>query len=212
MTQLKKSDDFQNNEKIDFEFPDDNNKSFIAKTFSFLLELIKTVIISLAIILPIRYFIIQPFYVKGASMEPNFHDKDYLIINEFAYRFNEPERGDIVIFKNPRNPKEFFIKRIIGLPIEKIKIYDNKVYLYNSEYSEGNIIEELYLPEGRDTRGNEIIELKGNEYYVLGDNRDHSLDSRTFGPIAKDSIIGKVWVRGWPLDKFTIFEEEKYNL
>ncbi|OGF20289.1 signal peptidase I [Candidatus Falkowbacteria bacterium RBG_13_39_14] len=212
MTQLKKSDDFQNNEKNDFEFPDDNNKSFIAKTFSFLLELIKTVIISLAIILPIRYFIIQPFYVKGASMEPNFHDKDYLIINEFAYRFNEPERGDIVIFKNPRNPKEFFIKRIIGLPIEKIKIYDNKVYLYNSEYPEGNIIEELYLPEGRDTRGNEIIELKGNEYYVLGDNRDHSLDSRTFGPIAKDSIIGKVWVRGWPLDKFTIFEEEKYNL
>lgn len=212
MTQLKKSGDFQNNEKIDLEFPDDNNKSFIAKTFSFILELIKTVIISLAIIIPIRYFVIQPFYVKGASMEPNFQDKDYLIINEFVYRFSEPERGDIVIFKNPRNLKEFFIKRIIGLPMEKIKIYDNKVYLYNNGYPEGAIIEELYLPKGRDTRGNEIIELKGNEYFVLGDNRDHSLDSRTFGPIEKDSIIGKVWVRGWPLDKVTIFEEEKYNL
>ncbi|MFH1030345.1 MAG: signal peptidase I [bacterium] len=212
MTQLKKSGDFQNDEKIDLDFPDDNNKSFIAKTFSFIFELIKTVIISLAIILPIRYFIIQPFYVKGASMEPNFYDKDYLIINEFTYRVSAPQRGDIVIFKNPRNTKEFFIKRIIGLPNEKIKIYDNKIFLHNTEYPDGAMIEEIYLPEGSDTRGNEIVELEENEYYVLGDNRNHSLDSRVFGPINKDLMIGKVWVRGWPLDKFTVFGEEEYKL
>ncbi|MFH0853978.1 MAG: signal peptidase I [bacterium] len=210
MTQLKKSEDFQNEEKVDLNFPNDN-KSFFAKFFGFILELIKTIIISLAIILPIRYFVIQPFYVKGASMEPNFHDKDYLIINELKYRFNEPERGDIIIFKNPRNTKEFFIKRIIGLPNEKIKIYDGKIFLYNEEHIDGVLIEELYIPEEY-TKGNEILELRQNEFFVLGDNRNHSLDSRTFGPITKDSIIGKVWVRGWPLNKFSIFGEEKYDL
>lgn len=210
MTQLKKSENLQSEEKIDLDYQNDN-KSFLVKFFGFILELIKTVAISLAIILPIRYFVIQPFYVKGASMEPNFHDKDYLIINEFVYRLNEPERGDIVIFKNPRNSKEFFIKRIIGLPNEKIKIYDGKILLYNENYPDGILIEELYLPKD-DTKGNEIVELQQNEFYVLGDNRDHSLDSRTFGPINRDSIIGKVWVRGWPLDKFTVFGEEKYNL
>lgn len=211
MTELKKGEDLKNEEINEWDVAN-SNRSFISKTFSFILELVKTLIISLTIILPIRYFIIQPFYVKGASMEPNFHDKDYLIINEFTYRVSAPQRGDIVIFKNPRNTKEFFIKRIIGLPNEKIKIYDNKIFLYNDGYPDGAIIEEIYLPEGGDTRGNEIVELKENEYYVLGDNRNHSLDSRVFGSINKNLIIGKVWVRGWPLDKFTVFGEEEYKL
>lgn len=188
------------------------SRSKLASLFSFLGEVVKTVLISLAIILPVRYFIIQPFYVKGASMEPNFLDKDYLIINEFIYNFKDPERGDVVVFKNPKNTEEFFIKRIIGLPGEKIKVFDNKIEIYNEKNLQGVVISESYLPEGINTKGTEMETLGKGEYYVFGDNRDKSLDSRTFGAISEDSIIGKVWLRGWPLDRFSIFKQEDYNL
>lgn len=212
MVELKKSQDNENNKEEYLEFMDDQKKTRFSKSLSFIGELIKTVLISLAIILPIRYFIIQPFYVKGASMEPNFYDKDYLIINELIYRLEEPKRGDIIVFRNPRNTEEFFIKRVIGLPHDKIKIYNNRVYLYNEENSDGVELKEYYLPDGRETRGNEVIEVKDDEYYVLGDNRDRSLDSRVFGPINKDSMVGKVWLRGWPLNNVTIFKGVEYNL
>src|SRR3989344_5652344 len=93
--------------------------------FSYVFELIKVVVISLAIIIPVRYYLIQPFYVKGASMEPNFYDKEYLIIDEISYRFYAPERGDIVVFRYPGDPGQFFIKRVIGLPGESIRIRNN---------------------------------------------------------------------------------------
>ena len=88
----------------------------IKDIFSFFFELVKIIVISLVIIIPVRYFLIQPFYVKGASMEPNFYDHEYLIIDEITYRFRDPERGEIIVFRYPRNPQEYFIKRIIGLP------------------------------------------------------------------------------------------------
>ena len=91
---------------------------------SFVFELIKIVVISLVIIIPVRYFLIQPFYVKGASMEPNFYDHEYLIIDEITYRFNEPQRGDIIVFRYPRNPQEYFIKRLIAMPGEEVQIKD----------------------------------------------------------------------------------------
>lgn len=215
MVELKKSQniDGQEEDEKSWDCVDEKigAKSKLASFFSFLGEVIKTVLISLAIILPVRYFVIQPFYVKGASMEPNFLDKDYLIINEFIYRFKEPERGDIIVFKNPRNQEEFFIKRVIGLPGEKVKVFDNRIEIYNEENPQGIIINEPYLPEGRNTRGTEMEELGKGEYYVFGDNRDNSLDSRVFGAIKIDSIVGKVWVRGWPLDRFSIFKHEYYN-
>src|SRR3989339_2004483 len=97
----------------------------------FVLEVVQIVIISAAIIIPIRYFLIQPFYVKGASMEPNFYDHEYLIIDEISYRFHEPQRGDIVVFRYPDDPSQFFIKRLIGLPSEIIKINDGKITIIN---------------------------------------------------------------------------------
>jgi len=181
----------------------------------FFVEIVKVVIISLAIIIPVRYFLIQPFYVKGASMEPSFHDREYLIINEIAYRFENPQRGDIIVFRYPKDPSQYFIKRIIGLPGEKIKIKDNKVYVYNDKYPNGVAInEDIYLPEDELTPnlGKTEFILGDDEYFVLGDNREFSLDSRRFGPVPKRLIIGKAWIRGWPFDKITIFQAPQYNM
>jgi len=181
--------------------------------FSFTFELIKVVVISLLIIIPIRYFLIQPFYVKGASMEPNFYDHEYLIINEISYRFNEPERGDIVVFRYPRNPEEYFIKRIIGLPGERIQIKDGRIYIYNQDNPDGVKLEELYLTPDTKTysMNEEIIALSKDEYYILGDNRSSSKDSRSFGPVNRSFIIGKVLLRGWPFDRIGLFETPVYE-
>ncbi len=171
-------------------------------------EFLKVVVISLLIILPIRYFIIQPFYVKGASMEPTFHDHEYLIIDEISYRFNRPQRGEVIVFRYPFNPQEYFIKRIIGLPGEKIDLVDGDIFVYNNENPDGlKLDESLYLAENVRTYNieDDIIELKENEYFVLGDNRYASKDSRTFGPLDETFITGKVLLRGWPFSRFTVF-------
>jgi signal peptidase I len=183
----------------------------IKRFTEYTLEIIKVILISLAIIVPVRYFLIQPFYVKGASMEPNFFDHEYLIINEISYRFNAPERGDIVVFKYPRDPSQYFIKRIIGLPNETLEIKDGKIVIFNSDHQDGMVLEENYLEENIKTFGNRTISLGLEEYFIMGDNRLASFDSRSFGPIKKESIVGKVWFRGWPFNKLKIFETPEYN-
>lgn len=210
-----KNEDESYIEKEEWNSIEDNNKSssWLMTVLNFSWEIIKTIAISLAIILPIRYFVIQPFYVKGASMEPNFYDNEYLIINELSYRFKNPERGDIIVFQSPLDKNDFFIKRIIGLPNERVKVTDNGIYVYNSEHPEGALIEEEYLPKDDMIAGDYgIIRLGNDEYYVLGDNRGRSLDSRFFGAINKKSIVGRVWLRGWPFNRVKIFSHEKYNL
>lgn len=180
--------------------------------FAFVFELVKIVVISLVIIVPIRYFLIQPFYVKGASMEPNFYDHEYLIIDEITYRFNEPQRGDIVVFRYPRNPQEYFIKRMIALPGETIQIKDGAVTIFNKENPDGLTLNEYYLPEGLKTYGlsEEKVELSADEYFVLGDNRNSSKDSRSFGPVNRTYITGRVLLRGWPFNRVKVFEAPAY--
>ena len=183
------------------------------EALKFFLELIKVAFISLAIIVPVRYFLIQPFYVKGASMEPNFHDREYLIINEIGYRFNKPERGDIIVFKYPADPKSFFIKRVIALPGERVEIKNGEIRIYNDENINGSVLDEsTYIPSGVHTSGSVDTTVEIGEYFVLGDNRNASLDSRSFGPIPKENIIGRAWLRGWPLDKIDVFDRLIYNL
>lgn len=184
--------------------------------FSFLLELVKIVVISLVIIIPVRQFLIQPFYVKGASMEPNFHDHEYLIINEITYQFNQPDRGDIIVFRYPKNPQEFFIKRVIGLPGEKVQIKDGNVYIHNKANPDGVLLDESYLPQGLKTYGyseEETTELGEKEFFVLGDNRGSSKDSRSFGPVNESFVVGKVMLRGYPFNKVKLFNNQPdYNL
>lgn len=177
------------------------------KIFLFLREIIKLAAIALVIIVPVRYFLIQPFYVKGTSMEPNFHNYEYLIIDELSYRFEAPQRGEVVVFRYPRDPQEHFIKRIIGLPGEDVQIKDNHVYIYNKEHPNGFVLNEAYLNPSEVTLANNEnrITLKTDEYFVLGDNRDASQDSRFFGPVNKSFITGRVWLRGLPLNKAKVF-------
>lgn len=177
----------------------------------FLVEIAQVVLISLAIILPVRAFLIQPFVVRGASMEPNFYDNEYLIIDELSYRFREPVRGEIVVFKYPSDPSQYFIKRVIGLPGETVEISENTVTIFSDEEPLGVKLEEEYLGDVT-TLGKKRVELKGDEYYLLGDNRDYSLDSRKFGPVARDYIVGRVWVRGFPFSRIDTFPAPIYSL
>ncbi len=178
----------------------------------FVFELIQVAAISLAIIIPVRYFLIQPFYVKGASMEPNFFDHEYLIIDEVSYRFRTPERGDIVVFRYPNDPSQFFIKRVIGLPGETVEIANGKVKVFNDSNPNGFTLPEKEYLEQIITATTRNVTLKSNEYFVLGDNRTASLDSRYFGPVVRDAIVGRVWLRGWPLDRWKVFEKPVYSI
>lgn len=180
----------------------------------FVWEITKVVAISLAIILPVRYYLIQPFYVKGASMEPNFFDHEYLIIDEISYRFSAPERGQVIVFRYPRNPQEYFIKRVIGLPGEEVMVKDGRVQIFNPENPNGLTLTEDYLADDTMTFAinnsdlEEKVSVGSDEYYVLGDNRNASKDSREFGPVNKSFITGKVWLRGWPFDRAAVFNAE----
>lgn len=146
-------------------------------------------------------------------MEPNFYDHEYLIIDEITYRFNEPKRGDIIVFRYPRNPQEYFIKRVIGLPGEEVQIKDGSVIVYNQTSPNGTTLDEPYLAADVKTYGltDEKVALAANEYYVLGDNRNSSKDSRSFGPVNRSFVTGRVILRGWPFNRVKVFEAPTYS-
>lgn len=175
----------------------DNNNGG-GKIFFMLREILEVVVISLLIVIPIRYFLVQPFFVKGASMEPNFKDGEYLIVDEISYRLGEPKRGDVIVFKYPLDPSQYYIKRIVGLPEETIAIRDGKITIFNNLYPDGFVLNEVYLPQGSITNNNAEARLGNKEYFVLGDNRTASFDSRRWGTLSRDNIIGKAALRAWP--------------
>ena len=169
------------------------------------------IIIILAVI--IRFFI-QPFSVFGASMEPNFYDHEYIIVNQISYKLKQPKRGDVIVFKYPKDKTKNYIKRIIGLPGEKIEIKDNNVFIYNKENLVGTKLQESYLKEDTETetKNNNNIELKSNEYFVMGDNRKFSSDSREWGILTSDNILGKVWFVCWPFSNWQVLKNTEYNI
>lgn len=188
----------------------------------FILEIIKVFVLAFIIIFPIRVFLFQPFFVQGASMQPTFENNEYLIVNEFGYKktvasvfgnnlftvnpFKEIERGAVIVFSYPKNRNQFFIKRVIGLPGEKIQVKDNKTTIFNAEHPNGIILNENeYLTKHVKTIGDLVVTLKADEYFVMGDNRMFSSDSRFWGPIREEDVIGKVLVRAWPLNRLSVF-------
>ena len=172
------------------------------KKESLLKEVLKFSLIAILIVAPIRIFIAQPFIVSGASMEPTFHSSEYLIVDQLSYRFEEPHRGEVIIFKYPKNPSTFFIKRIIGLPGETVEMRNGKVFIKNEMILDGFPIEEPYLKE--ETSDTFTTTLGEEEYFVLGDNRKHSSDSRVWGPLEKKFIVGKTFGRLLPITEIKI--------
>lgn len=159
-------------------------------------ELIKLVFLSLFIVIPFRLYIAQPFVVEGASMDPTFDTGDYLIVDELTYHWKSPERGSVLIFKYPKDPKKSFIKRVIGLPNETVLITNGQVVIVNKENPEGLILDESYVKF--DKKENLSYTLGADEYFVLGDNRMASADSRVWGAVPEENIIGRPVVRFYP--------------
>ncbi len=161
-------------------------------------------LIILVIVLPIRLFVAKPFIVSGTSMYPTFDTWHYLIIDQLTYRFDEPQRGDVVVFRFPQNPSRFFIKRIIALPEETITLNGNEVRISNEAHPEGFILDEPYLSPDY-LKGSQLTTTLGDdEYFVMGDNRKASADSRYWGPLELDRIVGRAYVRLFPFTTIDI--------
>lgn len=175
----------------------EKNPSIIKSYLFVAWEFVKIVIIAAVIVLPIRYFLFQPFIVKGESMVPNFHSGDYLIVDEISYAFRMPKRGEVIVLKYPQNISERFIKRIIGLPGERVRINNGKITILKNG-SESVLDEKEYLPILSLTKGNIDMVLGDGEYFVLGDNRQFSYDSRLWGALPKEDIVGRAFLRIYP--------------
>lgn len=158
-------------------------------------DIAKTLILVVAIAFLIRFYLVQPFYVEGQSMEPNFNNSEYLLIDEITYQFRDPKRGEVIVFKPPISTYQNYIKRIIGLPGETIVFKNGDVFLKPDDQDELIKISEAYIPaETRTTTNNdEEISIPEKEYFVMGDNRNQSSDSRIFGSVNKKNITGRAW-------------------
>ncbi len=177
----------------------------------FFIDLFKVLILGAFAVVFIRYFIFKPFIVKGASMEPNYQEKEYLIIDELSYYIGKPERGETVVIRRRSDDREYFLKRIIGLPTERVVISGGRVRIFNTAQPQGAYLDEhRYLGTSVLTDGSIDVTLGPDEYYVLGDNRSASLDSRKIGPIVRRDIIGRALLRGWPFDRVGYLIEEPY--
>ncbi|MFC1624997.1 signal peptidase I [Patescibacteria group bacterium] len=179
---------------------------------AFFLDVLEVVVFAIAFFLFLYLLVFQPHKIKGASMDPNFKDAEYLLTDKVSYRFGEPKRGDVIVFKAPGLEGEEFIKRIIGLPGEEVSINENKIYI------NGNILDEKYLTPDKYTSGG-IFLSEGNtltvpeeSYFVMGDNRQHSSDSRSWGFVPKKDIGGKAWFIYWPISDLGTVKAINYNL
>lgn len=172
---------------------------------NFIIETLKFSLIAILIVLPFRIFIAQPFLVSGASMSPNFETGHYLIVDQLSYNFKNPQRGEVVVFKYPNDTKKFFIKRIIGLPNETVKIEGSKIFIKNEENPNGIELKENYVENLG--QNNTEITLKDDEYFVMGDNRPASSDSRVWGPLSEKLIVGRAFLRLFPFNEISVFPE-----
>ena len=197
---------------LESEAPDitDHLPSPLKRIVNFFLDFVETAVVALSIFVVVYLFLVQPHEIKGGSMEPTFNNNEYILTDKISYRFKEPKRGDVVIFKAPKNPDVDYIKRIIGLPGERIKIQNGAIYINGKKLSEPyirditSLTSTQYLQEGVETT------VPEGYFFVMGDNRTGSMDSREFGPIAENVIIGHAILRYWPLPALGLVPSVSY--
>ncbi|PIT90882.1 signal peptidase I [Candidatus Kaiserbacteria bacterium CG10_big_fil_rev_8_21_14_0_10_49_17] len=194
-----------------FKYNSSNMDTPIERNENFFVEILKFSLIALLIVVPIRFFIAQPFVVSGASMSPAFEDGEYLVIDQLSYRFNEPQRGDVVIFRYPRDPRTYFIKRIVGLPGESLEMSGKTLYVRNDENPDGFALSEPYIAKENEQGNFFSVTLADDEYFVLGDNRAASSDSRVWGPLNEQYLIGRSFLRLIPLTHIGILPGDYRN-
>lgn len=166
-------------------------------------EIATFLVLAVVIVLPIRLFVAQPFVVEGESMYPTFDSGDYLIVDELTYHFEEPKRGDVVVFRYPQNPEVFYIKRVIGLPGETVSINEGQVSIQKAD---GNtiVLEEAYVI-AEDATYTESTTVGPGEFYVMGDNRPRSSDSRVWGLLPEEDLMGRAFLQLLPANNIELF-------
>jgi signal peptidase I len=180
----------------------------------FILEFIQSIVLALSVFVLLYLFVAQPNEVKGSSMEPNFLNGEYLLTDKLSYQFSTPKRGDVVVFKAP--PSEpcaaeecEYIKRVIGVPGDKVKVENSKVFLNGMELAQPFLPSDYVTTSGSFLAEGIEITVGEGEYLCLGDNRSHSRDGREFGPIKKDAIVGKAFLKYWPVSSVGLVPQTK---
>ncbi len=173
------------------------------KKMSIVRDSITLILLVLLVVIPIRIFIAQPFIVDGESMYPTFQNGNYLIVDELTYHFEKPQRGDIIVFRYPGNPSIFYIKRIIGLPGETVTIKNGTITITEPDGA-SRVLNEPFI-SARDTSYNMSTTLSMSQYFMMGDNRPRSSDSRVWGPLPARNIIGRVFLRLAPFNEINVF-------
>ena len=165
---------------------------------SIVTELLESIIPAILIAIILNLFIVQPTKVRGESMEPTLHTDEYLLVEKISYRLHEPRRGDVVVFKYPRDEQENFIKRVIAIPGDMVEIDSGRVSINGQP-----IVEPYLLQLPRESMP--LTEIPEGKLFVLGDNRLNSNDSRAFGMVSMGEVLGRAWLRYWPIDQFNLF-------
>lgn len=174
-----------------------------------MLSFIQSILITVLLAFLLRFFLIQPFIVEGSSMEPNFHDQQYIIIDKLSYRLRDPKRGEVIVFHPPNDPSQNYIKRIIGLPGETVRIDNGDVYVNEVKLDESYLGDQNHNTE--QLRFREPVILEADEYFVMGDNRNHSSDSREWGELTKQNIEGRTWFIALPFADFHFISPPSYQ-
>lgn len=192
-------------------------KELLKALGNFLLDTLEIITTAFALFVVMFLFVVQIHEVRGDSMLPNFHHHEYVLTDKVTYHFRNPQRGEIVIFKAPPKPRDEYIKRVIALPGEKIKIQNNRIIIYNEGHPEGFVLQEDYLAPGTITTGktavppNTDVTVPNDEFIVMGDNRGASSDSRLWGPVKRGMIVGRAVVRIWPPNALGIIRHAEYD-
>lgn len=179
--------------------------------FTFFLDIIETIVVALCFFVIVYLFFLQPHQVIGNSMLPNFHDKEYILTDKISYRVRQPARGEVIVFKSPEDKDKDFIKRVIGLPGERVKIAQGKVFVDDEELTETYLDSDLRTPTGTFFVENQEFTVPQDNFVTFGDNRLNSSDSRTWGFLPKSAIIGRALLVYWPPHRARLVGEVTYE-